>query len=642
MEWGEIPPEQLAMTSFAGDSNATAVILCDYGESSLTNDVGVAYTRHRRIKILTKAGFDWGTHSVVLFTKDHTERIDDIEGITHSFGPDGKVVETEMDDDAVFKEDVDGNHTRVRFTLPALTPGCVIEYRYSIFSESLWLIRNWEFQTSEPVVWSEYRVTTPPQIAYSAVVHGYEKYAISENVAVNRVFQDRMAGYLGSQMVRCNHLRWAVANAPAMRREPFITTTDDYINKVSLQLAGYAFAGGGGIKRVLQTWESVLEELLDARDFSKRIDVTGDVRDATARVTAGLTSQGEKAKAIYDFVRRTVVWSGFHRTFADKEVDDILETKSGDDAEISFLLLSMLKSAGIPGTPVLVSTRENGMIQKLYPIINQFNYVVCRIMVDGRPMFLDATDPLRPMSLLPSEVLNTEGLLIEEGPVTWVRIESPRLYVHRSVAAIALREDGSINGTLESADEDYSALEKRRGLKDKKDIDIVREAFSTEETGITVDSVEIEGRDSVEAELKLRAEISSDQYASVAGDLIYVNPLIIDRKKDNPLKLRVRKFPVDMAYGTRTTTVVNVKAPKGFVVKEPLPDKVVQYQDGGATYSRKCLVEDGQIQVVSDLNIRQSYFSPIEYSRLRNFFAEMLSLQNDQIVLQKATSAKPK
>lgn len=642
MEWGEIPQEQLAMTSFAADSNATAVILCDYGETSLTNDVGVAFTRHRRIKILTKAGFDWGTHSVVIYTKDHTQRIDDIEAVTYSLGPDGKVVETEMDDDAIFKEDVDGSRTRIRFTLPALTPGCVIEYRYSIYSESLWFIRDWEFQTSEPVVWSEYRLTTPPQIAYSAVLRGYEKFAISENIAVNSIFQGQMAGYLGSQMVRCNHLRWAVANAPAIRHEPFITTTDDYIDKVSLQLAGYAFAGGGGVQRVLKDWESIVEELLDSRDFSKRIDVTGDVQDATARVTAGLTTQIKKVKAIYDFVRKTIVWSGFHRIYADKTVDDILETKSGNNAEISFLLISMLQSAGIPATPVLLSTRENGMIQKLYPILNQFNYVICRAMIDGRPVFLDATDPFRAMSLLSPEVLNTEGLLIQEGPVAWVRIESPMQFVHKSVADISLHDDGSIAGSLESSDEDYSALEKRRGLKDKKDVDIVKEAFLTDETGITVDSVEITGRDSVEADLKLRAEISSDQYANVAGDLIYINPLIIDRKKDNPLKLRIRKFPVDMAYGIRTTTVINLKTPTGYVVKEALADKVVRFQDNGAVYSRKCAVENGIIHVVSDLSISQSYYPPGEYQKLRSFYADMLSLQNDQIVLQKAATGKSK
>ena len=322
--------------------------------------------------------------------------------------------------------------------------------------------------------------------------------------------------------------------------------------------------------------------------------------------------------------------------FAGKDGDDVLESKTGDNAEISFLLLSMLQRAGIPCCPVILSTRSNGSIQKVYPLVSQFNYVLCKAIVNGTPLYLDPTDPLRPMNLLPRKVLNVEGLEIQEGPLSWVKLTSTRQYVHRSVATVTLHEDGTMDGTLESADEDYSALDKRRGLKDKKEMEIIKEAFNTEETGMTVDSVHIMGRDSIDTGLKLWAHVASDQYANVAGNLIYINPLVIDRKKSNPFKVPVRKFPVDMAYGTRTLTVVNVEIPKGYVIKEQPPDRTLSMQKEALTYTRKCLVDNNRVQVLSDLAIKWSYFAPNEYQRLRNFYAEMLNLQNDQIVLQRA------
>jgi hypothetical protein len=642
MEWGEIPKEQLEMKSFSGDSNATAVILCDYGDSYLNSEMNLVYMRQRRIKILTNAGFDWGTHSVNIHTGDRIESIDKIEGVTYALRPDGEIEETEMDDDAIFKEDVDGNVTRVRFTLPALSPGCVVEYKYRITADNLFYIRDWKFQTSEPVLWSEYRLTIPPQIGYAAVTHGYEPFSINEQLIVSKTFQGQTAAYLNAEMVRCNLFRWALGNAPALRDEPYITTTDDYINTVTLQLSGYAFAGGGGIQRVLKDWPTVVSELMDSPSFARKIKVTGDVERSTESVIAGLGSQADKVKAIYDFVRRTIVWSGAHRIFAEKDVDDVLETKSGSNAEISFLLLSMLQSAGIQGSPVLLSTRSNGKIQKLYPILNQFNYVLCMVMVDGKQVFLDATDPLRPMNLLPRKVLNVEGLVVREGPISWTQLGSTKQYVHKSVATITLNEDGTTVGTLESADDDYSALDKRRDLKDKKDLEIVKEAFSAEETGIILDSVKISGRDSVDSQLRLWARFSSDQYADVAGDLIYVNPLVIDRKKNNPFKLQSRKFPVDMAYGTKTTTVVNLTLPTGYVVKGEIPDRVVTMKTDAVVYSRRCRVENNRVQLMSDLTIKQSFFPPNEYQRLVGFYSEMLNLQNDQIVLEKVRSGSSK
>jgi hypothetical protein len=37
IKWGEIPIADLQMTSFPADSNASAVILCDFGESKLND-----------------------------------------------------------------------------------------------------------------------------------------------------------------------------------------------------------------------------------------------------------------------------------------------------------------------------------------------------------------------------------------------------------------------------------------------------------------------------------------------------------------------------------------------------------------------------------------------------------------------------
>src|SRR5690606_23706838 len=75
IEWGEIPIEDLQFTSFPGDTNASAVILCDYGESKFNNDFHIEFTRHLRVKILNQKGYDWGTHAVRVYSKDGLERI---------------------------------------------------------------------------------------------------------------------------------------------------------------------------------------------------------------------------------------------------------------------------------------------------------------------------------------------------------------------------------------------------------------------------------------------------------------------------------------------------------------------------------------------------------------------------------------
>jgi hypothetical protein len=97
-----------------------------------------------------------------------------------------------------------------------------------------------------------------------------------------------------------------------------------------------------------------------------------------------------------------------------------------------------------------------------------------------------------------------------------------------------------------------------------------------------------------------------------------------------------------MSYGTRTTTVVNINLPKGYMVRSVIPDRVVTLKTDAVVYSRKCRVENGRAQLVSDLVMKQSVFGPGEYQGLLRFYAEMVNLQNDQIVLQKAVGGSSK
>ncbi|MEM6699159.1 MAG: hypothetical protein AAF599_12225, partial [Bacteroidota bacterium] len=63
MKWGKVEEADLQMTSYLPDSQANAVVLCDYATYSFdfgTDENLYRVSRHRRIKILTRAGFDEG------------------------------------------------------------------------------------------------------------------------------------------------------------------------------------------------------------------------------------------------------------------------------------------------------------------------------------------------------------------------------------------------------------------------------------------------------------------------------------------------------------------------------------------------------------------------------------------------------
>ena len=632
IKWGEIPMVDLEMKSYPKDSNATAVILCDYGESNIDDDFNVAFSRIMRVKILNSNGYKWGTHSINLYTKNHMEKIYDIEGVTYNLDDNGKIIKTELDDDDIFEEEIDDNNTRYRFTMPNLKPGCVVETRYKIISQSLFLIHDWTFQHDEPVEWSEYRVFFPPNVVYAGVYAGYEPWYAKQTLEVDKHYGAPASNILG-EMVKCHEFRYVVKDAPAIRKEPYITTTDDYVNKVDLQLAGYYFPGSEK-KDVLGDWESLVSELVDNDNFYDEIDVTGDVEETAAKITKGLNTPEEKMKAIYDWVAKSIVWDGNNRVTADNDVDDVLELKKGSNSEITFLLLSLLKSVSIEGYPVILSTRDNGKIQQLYPIIFQFNYCVAKVVIGNKSYFLDATNPMRPMDLLPKKILGVRGLVIRDGnkPVEWVTFAANKNNENKTLINVKINKDGSLTGVVDDVYGEYKSLSVREDINNKKDIDYAKELFNSESEGFSVDSVSILNKDSLDVPLKIKSQISSSTYAQKSGDMIYLNPFMVHRLKENPFKTKVRKFPVDYAYPTSLVIVMNFELPDGYELKEPLSKKGY-YLENDIAYTRQMMVNDNRIQILSKMDIKKSKISPDDYEKLKNIYTKIVSAQSEQLVI---------
>jgi transglutaminase-like putative cysteine protease len=625
IQWGEIPRVDLEMKSYPKDTNATAVVLCDYGESYIDDDFNVVFDRILRVKILNSSGYKWGTQSIVLYTKDHLENISGIEGVSYNLDENGKIVETELDNDDIFEEEIDDNHTSYKFTLPNLKPGCIIEVKYKIISRSIYFIQSWTFQHDEPVEWSEYRVFFPPNIVYDGIYGGFEPWYAKQSLSVDKHYSGYASTILG-EMVKCHEFRYVVKDAPAIREEPYTTTTDDYVNKVEIQLAGYVFPGHRE-ENVLGSWEKVVSELIDNDNFGEKIDVTGDVEDLAAKITKGMTNPEEKLNAIYKWVTNSIVWNGDNRVTADNDVDDVLELKKGSNAEITFLLLSLLKSVEIEGYPVILSTRSNGKTQELYPIVNQFNYCVAKVVIGKKSYIIDATNPLRPMDLLPSKILGVRGLAIKEGegPVEWVNFTSDKNNVNKTLINVKINKDGSITGIVDDAYGEYRSLSLREDLNNKKDIDFAKELFDSESEGFSVDSVSILNKDSLDAPLKIKSQISSSTYAQKSGDLIYINPFMVHRLKENPFKTKVRKFPVDYAYPNSLVVVMNFELPEGY--------ELGYYLENDIAYTRQMMVDHNRIQIISKMDIKKSKISPMDYDKLKNMYTRIASAQSEQMVI---------
>ena len=621
LKWGKVSPEQLAMDHYAPDSNATAVILADYGDVFFAADGTVMFERHTRIKILSEAGYDWGTVSVpYLGKRRYGQRVRAVKGQTFTQGPDGKAVRHKMGKKAIYEEDLDGDWKRVLFTLPALEPGAVIEYVYRVESDSPIFLPDWQFQGSEPTLWSEYRAELPREYGYVRSIVGISKFDVEAS--------EEYAGGRGSMH------RWVMKDLPALREEPFMTTPEDYRASIEFQLQQY-WHPSEGVVDFMNTWEGVARELMDMPSFGEQLRPSRKLRAQVEQLTAGLDAPVDKMKALYDFVRTSVVWNGRYRYVAEQDVDEVLKTQSATSAEMALLLAAMLRAAALEAHPVLISTRSHGRVIKEYPILSQFNTVLVAVPLGGETHLLDATDPLRPYDLLPYEALNGRGWLVDEQKHAWIPIKANGRYYHRSYFDATLDASGTLTATLQATDEGYSALNKRHERKEANaEENFVKEVMlnGLNESMIEVATVTDEA---ITEPLVTETTVSIPGYAQVAGDFIYLNPTPLGRLEENPLRLPERTFPVDLAYPRTIIRTLRMTLPEGYAVQELPGNAQVSLPNDGGHFQRVVGVEDRILTMQTRFVLRKAVYAPRQYQPLRKLYDRVVASGADQMVLKR-------
>jgi hypothetical protein len=66
----------------------------------------------------------------------------------------------------------------------------------------------------------------------------------------------------------------------------------------------------------------------------------------------------------------------------------------------------MLIHAGINSTPIILGTRNNGVVNEIFPIMEKFNYVITSCIIDSSEVLLDASEPLLGFNHLPLQCYN--------------------------------------------------------------------------------------------------------------------------------------------------------------------------------------------------------------------------------------------
>ncbi|MCB2408541.1 DUF3857 domain-containing protein [Hymenobacter lucidus] len=652
IKFGKIDERDLTGANFVADSAAEAVILCDFGRSRFEvgeSGMKIVFERVTRIKILKKSGYDWATVQVPLYKKNSdAEKLTSLRGYTYNL-VNNQVVKDKLETSAVFTEQASENTLIRKFTLPNVREGSVLEYSYTITSDFVFNFQDWQFQNAIPTRWSEYRAAIPEYLDYKMVMQGYEPLAVQERDETTGQYTIRWGRTQATQVnqeahsagstaitARVTNHRWAMKDVPGLRSEPFMTTVRDYVSRIDFELAGTKWPDEP-YKNVLNSWEKINDILLNDDDFGVQLKRGGFLKEQTTALVAKYPDVPQRIAAVHDLVRKSVKYNGTDRYYASGPLRRAYDQHSGSAGDVNLLLIALLRDAGIPANPVLLSTRDHGMINENFPLISKFNYVVAHIALpDDKEMLVDATEQLIPCGMLPERCLSGAGRLIlpDAGQSRWVNLQPSQRFLEYRQIQLVLDDKGGYTGKIHQEHGGYAALQSREKLQKNGEKKFVEEIVSSHE-GWSIPKFAFKEREVLTKPLALDYEFSSPGADTPVGT-IYFSPMRQFSGDKNPFRHEERRFPVDFGAQTDETVMMTITLPAGYQAEELPKPAIVDLPDNGGRFSYT-VVDNGQgtLQIASRMSLRKPIYMAEEYAYLREFYNRMLAKQAEQIVLKK-------
>lgn len=640
--FGKITAEDFKPTADSVDSNANAVVIVDKGSTEIAGtkmlDLWLEFKRYKRIRIVNKNGYDAANVQIPLYTNGSaTEELKGLKAVTYNL-VNGKVVESKLDmETGIFKDNISKNIIVKKFTFPNIKEGSIIELEYRIKSDFIFNVQPWDFQGFYPCLWSEYEVSLPEFYYYATISQGYQPYVIDT--------KDDISGYYSlpggngfqaaaddkfSTSIKYHH--WAMKNVPALKPEIYTSTIMNHLSRVEFQLAEYRYPFTN--KNVIGNWDELCQRMLKDEDFGYSLKrnngwLGDEMHDAMKDAKTDL----DKARNIYSYLRDRMICSNYNSVYASKPLKQVLNNRTGSESEINLILTAMLNKAGMSADPIMLSTRSHGYALSLYPLMNKFNYIICRVRIGDEYYYLDASHPRLGFGRLESEAFNGFAVVIDEN-ATALDFAPDSLHESKLTSVIIINDDkGNLTGTMKQAPGFYESYKLREQIKEtgkEKIFNDFKKEFSND---IEIKDPLIDSLDKFDEPIAIQYDFD---IKSGNEDILYINPMFSEALKENPFKAATRSFPVEMPYTIDVTYLLKLDVPAGYVTDElPKPIMVALNENNDGFFEYVLSESDGTISFRSRIYLKRATFQPEEYVNLREFYNMIVKKHNEQIVFKK-------
>ena len=506
MKFGKPTDEELKMTVYGPDSTAEAVVLCRLTNVEYTiqfNGYLVDYREKFRIKVLKPGGeryakvtipfiqanqgnanigaskFSQATVSLAMggvntdfdsmgssmtesavgeFTD---ESVEELKAVAYNL-ENGKRTKSVLKKSDIKTEQIGEELYQVSFTIPDVRVGTVIEYEYCLHSQLFWLLHDWYAQCEIPVAFARLDMAIPRYLVFNIEEHGIQRLTCTTGQGSIRykLESDPLAA---PDVVNTNNYVFVGRNLAAILGDDYTWNPQDHCAGVTAELRSYSLRGTLQMDYA-KTWEQIDQMLLNTPELGDQLDDHSPLlSELKAAGIADIADEEARAVAVFKFVTDRVKWDGTYALWP-AEAKTISAKRQGSNADINLLLIQSLRGVGLSADPVVLRTRNEGLIPYNFPsIVKLTSYVVAITLSGGTTRYVDASSINGYLDVLTEPLLVERARLVKKGKKSqWVNLQNLKKSETTTFIEATLTADGKVSGTQTTHYKGLAALRYRQ------------------------------------------------------------------------------------------------------------------------------------------------------------------------------------
>jgi hypothetical protein len=624
-EWPPVSQEELAMKENPAEPGALAMIL--YRED-IVNSLHSTEDVYYREKIFSAEGKKYGDIEIP-FIKG-AEEIRDVHSRT--IHPDGQVIESDTKVlEKLLVKAGDIKFLAKTFTVPDITPGSVIEYRYRIQRDPqalyncTWRLQDELYTKRAHFVFSPYQGEGAPGLIW-------------------RTFRSSAA----PQKQRDGSFALDVNDVAGLPDEDFMLPKDELRGKIQ-----FIYLEEEHPKESKEYWDRVAKRMFETQD--KFIGKRASVRDLVAQTIKPEDSAEVKLQKLYvraqqvhntdDDREKTAQEAKRQKTKDNNNVDDILKHTYGDSGDIDYLFSAMAQAAGFDSNIVWVASRDKHRFHPDLQDRDELNDYLVWVHAGDKDYFLDPGIHYCPFGILPWYETGISALRPTKQGAVYMQIPgtaSATSVTERKVD-LTLDMNGVLTGTLTVRYTGERAFSRRENAHDedaegKKKLitDEVKEWLpSTAKFELT----SITGWDDANVPLEVQGKLTLHGMGEAVGRRLLLPIGLYEAGQRQLFDASARKQDIYFHYPYEDVDDIMIQLPVG-AKADSLPPPQVLDPGGSLKYEISAKQDGNSLQVHRKLVVGGILYPAGSYSEIRKFFATAKSNDEQQLVLQ-APSSRP-